>query len=209
MLAHGALAGRSHRALAEGKEFVMATIYVTGEQYFALHGKLHEIDRQLRQKGGYPYDLDHLDRALQAIVEGRFETVVKPAFPSEAIAREYGYTVVEDVEPTLKSASDLAIVPFLDEGEPPISGEEMRKRAVVRKANLGLVDLKVALDDQAKISAELQPYYIVFSGTLLRSSGGDLCVAYFYWGGARWVVRFDRVVDDWLGVGRLARCKAA
>jgi hypothetical protein len=52
----------------------MATI-VTGDRYFELEGKLGEIRRQLRQERGYPFSLDQLDRALQAIVEGRFEAV--------------------------------------------------------------------------------------------------------------------------------------
>ncbi len=52
----------------------MATV-VTGNRYYELDGKLGEIRRQLRQEKGYPFNLDQLDRALQAIVEGRFEAV--------------------------------------------------------------------------------------------------------------------------------------
>lgn len=52
----------------------MATI-VKGDMYEAIDGKLHEIKRQIRQKGGYPYDPARLDSALQAVIEGRFEAV--------------------------------------------------------------------------------------------------------------------------------------
>ncbi len=61
---HGALAGRSHKTLVESKEFVMANDIVTGEQYMELDGKLPEIKRQIRQRGGYPHDLERLSRAL-------------------------------------------------------------------------------------------------------------------------------------------------
>jgi len=56
----------------------MATI-VTGEQYMGIDGKLYDIKRQLRQKDGYPFDLRRLDRALQAIVEGKFPSEVEPS----------------------------------------------------------------------------------------------------------------------------------
>jgi hypothetical protein len=49
----------------------MATI-VTGEQYYDLDGKLGEIKRQLRQKGGYPFNIIALEKHLQDAIEGRF-----------------------------------------------------------------------------------------------------------------------------------------
>ena len=54
----------------------MATI-VTGDTYVELDGKLHEIKRQLRQINGYPFDLEMLSRALQDIIEGRFNHPVQ------------------------------------------------------------------------------------------------------------------------------------
>lgn len=57
----------------------MAGIPVTGDQYYALDGKLLEIKRQLRQNGGYPFDPQQLDAALQAIIEGRFGPALTPA----------------------------------------------------------------------------------------------------------------------------------
>jgi len=145
----------------------------------------------------------------------------KLAFPSLTLAADLipsGYTVVEDVAPTLKSIGDLDLASFLEPGESYVNGETMRQRAVVLKANLGLADLKVALADQAKISEEAKPFYIVFPGTVLRdpdgrlcvaylSWGGDLCVAYLGWDDDRWVVDFDRVASDWDDDDRLARCK--
>lgn len=53
----------------------MANI-VTGEEYMAVDGQLHEIKRQLRQPNGYPFDLAGLKRGLQTLIEGK-EIVVK------------------------------------------------------------------------------------------------------------------------------------
>lgn len=53
----------------------MATAAVTGEQYYELDGKLSEIKRQLRQKGGYPHDINKLDKHLHAATEGRFVNI--------------------------------------------------------------------------------------------------------------------------------------
>ncbi len=50
----------------------MATAVVTGEQYYEVHGKVLELMRQLRQKGGYPHDINKLDQHLHAATEGRF-----------------------------------------------------------------------------------------------------------------------------------------
>jgi hypothetical protein len=45
---------------------------VTGDRYYEIDGKLSEIKRQLRQPSGYPFDVDQLSAALQAISEGKF-----------------------------------------------------------------------------------------------------------------------------------------
>lgn len=45
---------------------------VAGELYESITGQLFEIARQLRQKGGYPYDPHQLRRVLQDAIEGKF-----------------------------------------------------------------------------------------------------------------------------------------
>jgi hypothetical protein len=132
---------------------------------------------------------------------------VKSEFPSSAIAAEYGYAVVEDVAPTLKSVGDLEFAPFLEPGEDYVNGETMRQRAKKLGANLGLVDLKFVLDRQAEIPAEMRDKYIVFSGTVLRNPNGYLYVADLYRSGDGWYLRWNYLDRDWLGSGRLARSK--
>jgi hypothetical protein len=48
------------------------TTKVTGDQYEKLDAKLFEIKRQIRQKGGYPYDVNTLEKSLQLLIEGKF-----------------------------------------------------------------------------------------------------------------------------------------
>ena len=79
----------------------MATRVVAGELYESITGQLFEIGRQLRQKGGYPYDPERLKQALQAVIEGRFD---RPTFELYlAPAQQNGGTVVGfDLEKYLK-----------------------------------------------------------------------------------------------------------
>jgi hypothetical protein len=49
----------------------MASI-VTGDLYHKIDGQLLEIKRQLRQREGYPYKLEDLQKSLQDSIEGRF-----------------------------------------------------------------------------------------------------------------------------------------
>lgn len=50
----------------------MANQIVAGELYASITGQLFEIGRQLRQRGGYPYDPELLKKALQKAIEGKF-----------------------------------------------------------------------------------------------------------------------------------------
>jgi hypothetical protein len=63
--------GSSQVILTYVKEIVMA-MKVTGDQYRDLDGQLFEIKRQLRQSGGYPFDIHQLKLFLQRAIEGKF-----------------------------------------------------------------------------------------------------------------------------------------
>ncbi len=186
----------------------MATI-VTGDRYMELDGKITEIKRQLRQNGGYPFDLGRLDGALQATVEGRFEAV-GGVFPSQLLAPDLipaGWRIESDVEPTEFEVSDLEFIPFLKEGETVVTGDVMCERALVLKANLGLADGKKILANQDKIPKKLRGKWIALTGTVLRDLGGKRLVAHPYWRGDRWGLRFYWLSYDWNSLYRLARRK--
>ncbi|OGL68956.1 hypothetical protein A3B21_04425 [Candidatus Uhrbacteria bacterium RIFCSPLOWO2_01_FULL_47_24] len=186
----------------------MATIIVKGDLYDRLDGKLHEIKRQMRQKEGYGFDSERLDLALQAVIEGRFEAV-GGQFPCLIHAADLipkGWTVVEDVNPTLDlDISKLVPRSFLKEGEAVISGPEMRTRARELKGNWGLSDGKRMLADKGKlIRAEFHPFYIPLAGTLLRGPGGGLDIPCLDFDGGRWYLYFGWLGHDWDDCGRLA-----
>ncbi len=58
---------------------------VTGKLYESITGQLFEIGRQLRQRGGYPFVAEALQKHLQLAVEGRFLTALDVA--KETIVR--------------------------------------------------------------------------------------------------------------------------
>jgi hypothetical protein len=186
-------------------------------EFLGALGKYFEISKAVLNavldQGGTDDDLARILSDAELRREIARLIVAKPAkseFPSLATAADLipeGWTVVEDVAPTLSSAGDLEFIPVLREGEPPVRGDVMRQRAKEQNANLGLADLKRALETQAEIPAGLQGKYITFAGTVLRDAVGDLYVAYLYWHDGRWVVDFSWLDSGWGGSDRLARCK--
>lgn len=209
------------RAIApsrRAREFVMANNIVTGERYFDLHGKMHEIDRQLRQKNGYPFDLERLSRALQAIVDGRFWDAVRLDYllDSEAVIGDFvkrvsgGWKIRDHVSQSLKSIKDLEAVPFLrNEGSlHAVSGEETRKRAIALGATLGFLDAVFALKHGAEIPEEMGGE-IVFPGTVLVNPDCVACVACLRRIDLVWHFVWRELRGAWWDHDRVARLKTA
>mgnify|MGYP001592610709 CR=1 FL=1 len=145
---------------------------------------------------------------LQNFLENPSGFVKVGQFPSLTLAANLiptGWTIIEDVVPSIKNGRDF--ITFLEKGESYINGEVMRKRAKKLTANLGLVDAKNDLEHQDNIPVGLRGKYLVYSGTVLRVSGGRLSVPCLFWYGDRWVLRFDWLGSDFHGFGRLARGK--
>jgi hypothetical protein len=67
---------------------------VASNLYFEIERQLHEIGRQLRQNGGYPYDSHQLRTALQAVIEGKFVATTIDFFP---VSVDYTRSVEEMV----------------------------------------------------------------------------------------------------------------
>lgn len=159
--------------------------------------------------GGNDEDAERIftiHRQLAQLIMGKLKFV---GHPSSTLASSYGYTVLEDVTPSEFKVVDLELVPFLNpEDGGRIGGETLRQRAVTLKANLGLVNAKYILDHQSEIPTEFRDYVLVFTGTLLRVSGGGLHVACLCWYGGCWHLDFDWLDCGFSGVGRLVRCKS-
>lgn len=145
-----------------------------------------------------------LRRNLAQLIMGKLKLA---DHPSDALAAQHGFTVLEDVAPSEFKVADLELVPFLKNGESFINGETLRTRAVTLKANLGLVDAKYILDHKAEIPTEFRRV-LVFTGTLLRGSDGDLRVAVLYWLDGRWCLNFNWVGNGFDDYSRLVRCKS-
>lgn len=202
----------------------MATI-VTGEQYREAHKKMHEIDRQLLQKGGYPHDLESLSRALQAIVDGKLNAADAVSAEDLASGRLViadfvskifqGWKVLEHVEQSLEVISDLEAVPFLgdDKSVHGVSGEEMKRRATVLGATLGFLDAVFSLERQARISEERKRSNImsniVFSGTVLANHHVEKIIPCLRPMDGRLVFVWRRLSDAWWEHDRLARLNPA
>ena len=122
----------------------------------------------------------------------------------EIIARlaDFNLTVEEgqNLKPTNFNLADLQFRSFIKEGDSKyITGEEMRRRAITMKGNLGLADaknLRDQLNSHPDKRKDLQGKYIVLPDTLLRHSGGGLLVACLFWYGGSWGFCFG-----WLGLG--------
>ena len=115
-----------------------------------------------------------------------------------------GWTVVDDVATADFNMKKFKIKKFLKKNESYISGEELRKRAIDLKANLGFKVLEYVLEHQSQIPEEFRNYWIYFTGTLLRRPDGVLCVACLYFDGDRWVLRFAWLDDFFDSNDRLA-----
>ena len=118
-----------------------------------------------------------------------------------------GWTVVEDVAPSVFDVSKMKPVSFLKEGESFIGGEEMRKRAIELKGNLGLADGQRMLDEPNKIPVELRNFSILLPGTVLRDLDGHLRVSYLSFLVGRWIPLFHGLVNDWDDNDRFACCE--
>ena len=122
----------------------------------------------------------------------------------EIIARlaEFNLTVEEgqNLKPTNFNLADLQFRSFIKEGDSKyITGEEMRRRAITMKGNLGLADaknLRDQLNSHPDKRKDLQGKYIVLPDTLLRRSDDALHVACLCWLGGSWEFGFG-----WLGFG--------
>lgn len=118
------------------------------------------------------------------------------------------WKILEDVVWFEFKISDLKLASFLRKGESHVGGQTMRRRAVVMKTNLGLIDAKFVLDHQAEIPVEFRNNYLIFPGTLLRrqDGGGRMYVASLCWRDIRWHLTWNWLGRDWGVYDRFVLC---
>jgi len=73
---------------------------VAGEQYESITGQLFEIGRQLRQRGGYPFDPEKLQKHLQKAIEGKFNAAPEAKRGEQLIkaSDQEGKEIIYDLE---------------------------------------------------------------------------------------------------------------
>ena len=154
-----------------------------------------------------PSDLtDVLREALMPMSKKQSDKLVNP---SDTLAAKYGFKVEkdDDVQPSQFEAKNIKLKTFLEDGEGQITGEEVRKRALAKKGNFGLVDgerWKNEMNNSKDKFKKWQGKYIVLPGTLLRDSNDHLRVAFLYWNGDSWEFNFFWLDNDWLGHDQFA-----
>ncbi len=184
----------------------MAKQIVAGELYEGITGKLFELGRQIRQKSGYPFDPEKLDRYLQNAIEGKFDGVSVPVFVYDKT--KDGWKLLENTPRQITSMHDLELVSFLKQGENSVNGEEMVRRARVElNANYGQEDAEWVLEHQDEIPVEFRAYYLVFTGTVWQFPRGYRRCAFLRWSGERWCLRFFWLDFVWRSGARLVRLR--
>lgn len=182
---------------------------VKGDLYEQLDGKLFEIKRQIRQKGGYPYDPNKTLSALQAIIEGRFGdgSVLtinrsKPFDPAKFIGK--GWTIEEQDERSLAltqvTLADITLQTTLKESDNGrVQGEEKLRR--LKAESLIRLDAGIfqALWENKSLIPESWKIKnaVYFDGTVLRNPNGYRYVLYLYWDGDRWRWHCNWLDNDW------------
>jgi len=118
-----------------------------------------------------------------------------------------GWELIENV--ALEGESILTLDTFLREDESSVIGHTMLERAKEdaeeKGARTGQLHAERMLEQQDKIPAEWQNFYLVFTGTVWRSSGGFICVPCLCWGGGEWRLSGGCLGSDWDGLSRLVR----
>jgi hypothetical protein len=186
-------------------------------EFLSAAGKMIEVWQALinavLDKGGTDKDVRRVftDKKLADDLANRILTK-RIEFPSSKYVARFwpGREVVEDVVPSPNlNIGDFEFIPFLRENENWVSGEEMRKRAVEIKANLGFVDAVHLLRCEEKIPEELRRKFLVFPGTVLRDPDGDLCVVHLNWDRIHWCLNCSILGPGvtWHDDARLARCR--
>jgi hypothetical protein len=159
----------------------MANI-VTGDLYHRIDGQLLEIKRQLRQHEGYPHKPEHLQKALQEIIEGKIS--------SPPIDDRFGMMLMS--EPIIIPKIDISVcvekyrskmVPGIDSvlewdhfqpSEPLRPGSEHRLYVYAARKNVTEIDCIQFIKEQGGILPNLHDLFIALEKDLLPKN--NTCV---------------------------------
>ena len=103
------------------------------------------------------------------------------------------------------STLNLELVPFLNDGESSVNGEEMKNRSKNLNAHHGQKLAELLLRNQSQIPKEWRQFYLAFPSTVWRISSGSRFVPCLRWDGGQWSLDFDWLGGGWGSGGRLVR----
>lgn len=181
---------------------------VTGELHESITGQMFEIGRQLREPRGYPFDPHKLKRALQDIVEGKFDAETASHVidcDADPFTPE-GWKVEEHQKGGKFVWNASAITLFLADGQrngKAVEGHLLRKE-LTSFPTLNANVLDYLLKNPTLIPEEWKRGYVFFWGTIYRYRDGDLYVRNLCWYGHGWCWG-----EDWLGNNWSGDCPAA
>ncbi len=183
---------------------------VAGELYELVTGKLFEIARQLRQPGGYPYNANFLNDALQELIEGRFPSSVTRLrrFDPEKFFGT-GCASVRDVRSASLGRIDYTKVVFdtgLRDTETIVRGDVRRARILGREDAVAL-NLDHFLDlwtNPEKIPESFKQGLITFDGDDLRHTADKSDMLFLYRLGKEWSWDWCGLDDDFGALHRSA-----
>lgn len=187
----------------------MAQLRVAGEiecveidqqDYFEIDGMVLELKRQLRQRGGYPFNLVALKKHLQIAIEGAFEGA-RPCPVLKQNKTKSGWRLLQHVPKRVFVASDFEPIPVVTPGN-FIKGAEIAMRAQALQGDLGQEDAEFLLDNQEELPPAFHEYkQLLFTGTVWRV-GDQRLIPVMVRVGIQWSLEF-------LPLGRVFRSDAA
>lgn len=158
------------------RRLTMAYVLSSKEKQEILQ-KLEELQKQFNQST-YPYYPKLALKVLDDLENGYFPG----KHPCEIYAADFfedRHCVVKDVPRSVDKISDLEFIPL----ETDTPGSCLHDEAVLRNANLGLVDMKVVLAQQDDLPKKLRKKkLILFAGTILTPfHNGPQYIKFLFW----------------------------
>jgi hypothetical protein len=114
-----------------------------------------------------------------------------------------GFKLISDIKPLVGQMTLGPIVPFFNEGESPISGQEMVKKAQKCKARLGQRDGENIIRQQKIIPHELRKYTFPLTGTVWRGNFDRLYICYIIYSESEWRLKVRHLDRESCDTARL------
>jgi|SRR6267378_3944964 len=107
-----------------------------------------------------------------------------------------GWKIIKDAPFYYFHKNNFKFESILEKGEKSIATKEMLRRATRRKGNVGLSGAQYFLEHQEFLSDVSKDKYLVFPGTLLRDSKGDIRITGLHLIQGKWTLVFGWLKEE-------------